>query len=395
MPPAAYRGFSSIYGKMDHIHEIFEHDPRPTFLVDLYKHERQTASYNQALHRHDGLLDALSATDSASSKFRGWWIDQGAEESHHWYKGSLWIKFTARKRWMVVCCLQASQMTDSPSDAVLDISPPLRNGELVKPTTRRQHGHKHIAERGAKNESIFNTTRSLSPELAQHIEYIRNIDWSKTSLGPMETWSHDLCQLLTLMMLETRPTAAFLGPDNVILYNLGYVAITGKRHPEMLGKRVTDAWPEVTDIARETITGSQGTHQADFMDKEYHLFLERSGFLEETFFKWALVPFVGPVVGLYSIVTEVTKERYRCVPFSTVVRSSTLVGYCPHRNHRIYPLMCSQNILQEWNSHLALHQSVLSGYRILRVADAILQGYGKGEHPRFWPSLNPPVQQGT
>lgn len=312
--------------KMDDICEIFEHDPRPTFLVDFYEHEPHIAFCNQALRHHDGLLDTLSITDSASSKFRSWWVDQGADESHRTYKGFLWTKFTARKRWLVVCCLQTSHMVGSPCEAVPDVSLPLRNGEGVEQTTRRQHEHSRVAKRGAKNESIFNTTHSLSPELARHIEYIRKIDWSKTSLGPIETWSHDLCQLLTLMMLETRPTAAFLGPDHVMLYNLGYVAITGKRHPGILGKRVTDAWPEVADVARKTIAETQETHQADLTDKEYHLFLERSGFLEEAFFMWALVPLVGPVVGLYSIVTEVTKERYPHILLSIVVPSSAPEG---------------------------------------------------------------------
>jgi hypothetical protein len=39
--------------------------------------------------------------------------------------------------------------------------------------------------------------------------------------------------------------------------------------------------------------------------------VERNGFVEEAFFKWSLVPLVGigSIHGMYSIVTEVTKQR--------------------------------------------------------------------------------------
>jgi len=38
--------------------------------------------------------------------------------------------------------------------------------------------------------------------------------------------------------------------------------------------------------------------------------VERFGFVEEAFFKWSLVPLIGVKIdGMYSIVTEITKQR--------------------------------------------------------------------------------------
>jgi hypothetical protein len=57
---------------------------------------------------------------------------------------------------------------------------------------------------------------------------------------------------------------------------------------------------------------SQQTQFADAPEEEYHFMVEKNGFVEESFFMWSLVPLVqvGPIDGMYSIVTEVTKQRY-------------------------------------------------------------------------------------
>lgn len=57
---------------------------------------------------------------------------------------------------------------------------------------------------------------------------------------------------------------------------------------------------------------SQKTRFADAPEEEYHFMVERNGFVEESFFMWSLVPLVGvgQINGMYSIVTEVTKQRY-------------------------------------------------------------------------------------
>jgi hypothetical protein len=47
--------------------------------------------------------------------------------------------------------------------------------------------------------------------------------------------------------------------------------------------------------------------------------VERNGFVEESFFMWSLIPLVGvgSISGMYSIVTEVTKQRYNQTPIFT------------------------------------------------------------------------------
>lgn len=76
---------------------------------------------------------------------------------------------------------------------------------------------------------------------------------------------------------------------------------------------ITQYRPELADPISATIARSQQTRFADVPEEEYHLMIERNGFVEETFFMWSLIPFVGvgSISGMYSIVTEVTKQRYK------------------------------------------------------------------------------------
>lgn len=69
--------------------------------------------------------------------------------------------------------------------------------------------------------------------------------------------------------------------------------------------------PELADPISDAIARTEQTRFADVPEQEYHLMVERYGFIEEAFFMWSLVPLVGVgnITGMYSIATEVTKQR--------------------------------------------------------------------------------------
>ena len=72
-------------------------------------------------------------------------------------------------------------------------------------------------------------------------------DWSKTPLGARETWSPSLKLIVATMMASQFPMALRWGPQFVIIYNDGYLPILGGKHPEALGARFREIWPEVQD----------------------------------------------------------------------------------------------------------------------------------------------------
>jgi hypothetical protein len=204
--------------------ELYDSDPRPTFIVDCQAVSTTIYHVNTALlaishialslHTHDALRDWWDPESRVTSR------DQ-EEFRHGRYR---WMKFTACKaRWLIVTIVE---------------QPPSTEDYLQKPAQLSRVASPLL---GARVDTIF-TVKIKSPELREHVDRIWNIDWSTTSLGPISNWSYELNVLVTTLMLETRPTALFLGPERTILYNLAYGAVSGSRHPMILGKSIIDAW---------------------------------------------------------------------------------------------------------------------------------------------------------
>jgi PAS domain S-box-containing protein len=88
-------------------------------------------------------------------------------------------------------------------------------------------------------------TEHSVPSTSEMSALIRAKDWSKTVLGPSETWSPNLRLVVDLMLASSFPMAVRWGPDFVMIYNDGYRPILGDKHPWALGLPFREAWPEV------------------------------------------------------------------------------------------------------------------------------------------------------
>lgn len=65
---------------------------------------------------------------------------------------------------------------------------------------------------------------------------IRAVDWSATSLGPMENWSECLCTVVQLVLYSPTAACLFWGPEGTMLYNEDWGALLGGLHPALFGK---------------------------------------------------------------------------------------------------------------------------------------------------------------
>ena len=74
---------------------------------------------------------------------------------------------------------------------------------------------------------------------------VRDYDWAASPLGDVVTWPRSF-RLAVELVLES-PIAMILmwGPDLVQIYNDGYRALIGAKHPSGLGRPTHDCWPEV------------------------------------------------------------------------------------------------------------------------------------------------------
>ena len=202
---------------------------RPTFLVD-YQAECTTISHvNTALLAIPHIAQSLHSHDA----LRDWWDPASRVASHHQteflHGRCRWTKFRIDHRWLVVTVVEQALPTDERREYLQGPVKPAKLARIASPLLE------------LRPETIF-TVKIQSPELREHVECIRKVNWSRTSLGPISSWGDELNALVTTLMLETRPTALFLGPEHTVLYNLAYGAVSGSRHPAILGQSVIDAW---------------------------------------------------------------------------------------------------------------------------------------------------------
>lgn len=99
------------------------------------------------------------------------------------------------------------------------------------------------------------------------------------------------------------------GEDGIMLYNDAYSVFAGRRHPEQLGMKVREGWPEVADFNDHVMKVSLAGGTLSFKDQELTLY--RHGEPEQVWMDLAYSPVVGDdgrPAGVLAIVIETTKR---------------------------------------------------------------------------------------
>ena len=137
---------------------------------------------------------------------------------------------------------------------------------------------------------------------------IRAKDWSKTPLGPIDTWPQSLRSAVSILLPSKAQIVLFWGPELVAIYNDAYRPVFGSKHPAALGMPARKCWSEVWDVLEPLFRNVVNTGEA-FWAKDHLFGLERHGYVEETYFDVSYDPVrdeTGRVGGLFCIVSETT-----------------------------------------------------------------------------------------
>ena len=116
------------------------------------------------------------------------------------------------------------------------------------------------------------------------------VDWSATPLGPPEQWPQSLRTAVSILLSSRFPMWMAWGPDLTFFCNAAYRRDTlGKKYPWALGRAASEVWSEVWDDAGPRIAHVLSTGEATW-DEGLLLFLERSGYSEETYHTFSYSP---------------------------------------------------------------------------------------------------------
>ena len=155
----------------------------------------------------------------------------------------------------------------------------------------------------AEIDSVFDRGVRMAARMAA-------TDWSKTPVGPPAQWPQSLRAAVRIMLTSRYAMWMAWGPELTMLYNDAYRPTLGIKHPGALGKPASDVWAEIwSDIGPRIETVLQ-TGKATY-EEGLLLFLERSGFPEETYHTFSYSPLIddeGRKKGMLCVVTEETER---------------------------------------------------------------------------------------
>jgi signal transduction histidine kinase/DNA-binding response OmpR family regulator len=153
------------------------------------------------------------------------------------------------------------------------------------------------------NDAIF-------PGNTEMAHRMRELDWSKTALGPVERWPQSLRTSVSTCLDCAFPIVLWWGPDLAILYNDEYRPILGPaKHPEALGGRGAKVWAEIWDVIGPMLSQVYDRAEAT-RSRDLLLHIDR-GYPEEAYFSFSYSPIHaegGKVGGIFCPVIETTEK---------------------------------------------------------------------------------------
>ncbi|WP_250031179.1 SpoIIE family protein phosphatase [Paractinoplanes maris] len=135
------------------------------------------------------------------------------------------------------------------------------------------------------------------------------VDWEQTPLGPPQQWPQSLRTAVSILLSSRFPMWMAWGPQLTFFCNAAYRRDTlGRKYPWALGRPANEVWAEIWDDIGPRIETVLSTGHATW-DEALLLFLERSGYTEETYHTFSYSPLRdddGALVGMLCVVSEET-----------------------------------------------------------------------------------------
>jgi PAS domain S-box-containing protein len=171
--------------------------------------------------------------------------------------------------------------------------------------TRKKPMPRGSAESMSKS-SVAAGASGSRPDMATLVSVF---DWGTTPLGPAEQWPESLKTVVRILLTSRFAMWMGWGPELTFIYNDAYARMSlGKKHPWALGRPTSEVWSEIWGDIHPRVQRVLQTQEASW-DEELLLFLERSGYTEETYHTFSYSPLNGPsgeIAGLLCVVIEET-----------------------------------------------------------------------------------------
>ena len=139
---------------------------------------------------------------------------------------------------------------------------------------------------------------------------MRAHDWHATPLGGAENWPQSLKTIVRVLLDSRYAMWMAWGPDLTFFCNDAYLPTVGLKRDWVLGARSDEVWKEIWPDIGPRIQHVLASGEATW-DEGLLLFLQRSGFSEETYHTFSYSPVYDDqsrIAGMLCVVTEVTER---------------------------------------------------------------------------------------
>lgn len=140
------------------------------------------------------------------------------------------------------------------------------------------------------------------------VTLVRNLDWSSTPLGPVESWPEGLLVTVNMLLAAPIPMQLFWGPEFICIYNDAMAPALSTKHPESLGAPARAVWNEAWPIIGPQL--EQVLAEGKALSFENALVpLLRNGVMEDQYWTYSYGPVFSPdgdVLGVLDVAQNVT-----------------------------------------------------------------------------------------
>ena len=156
----------------------------------------------------------------------------------------------------------------------------------------------------AAGADVFAADAEIGRDLAR-------VDWTATPVGPPERWPQSLQTAVSILLSSRFSMWMAWGPELTFFCNAAYRRDTlGGKYPWALGRPAREVWAEIWQDIGPRIDTVTTTGEATW-DEGLLLFVERSGYVEESYHTFSYSPLrddSGAVVGMLCVVSEETER---------------------------------------------------------------------------------------
>ncbi|KAF2832545.1 putative histidine kinase HHK11p [Ophiobolus disseminans] len=320
---------------------VLDVDDRPSFAIDLafLKSDADTDApldlvyCNAAFANAIGLSARVSGQPDANNAFiehglpqiafRRWLRgildehDFARRGSAYMFDGLIWTAVTI-DTYKIVSGLHASLLW--PDVAPLKnhdyhMESPIHGRPPTLPPTALPHDTtvEQTVRPSPTTHGPFDLTFPYPPDsiLSDHVKYFRSIDWAKTPLGSIDAWPPELRNIVNMCLNDINPCVLFWGDNVTMVYNEAYIQLIGAMHPAAMGKSARQVASHYWPIFQPLVDRINATGKS-VCDNEMPIFIDRQGFVEETYWSYQLLPVLdkhGRVAGYYHPLFETTRHN--------------------------------------------------------------------------------------